>query len=112
MFEKMGFCGINCDNCDIFKAANDKNFAIELADKWKKWNPKAVASWFQCKGCKGDASLCWSRDCKIMNCAKSKNIEHCGQCSDFKCQLIIDFENDEHKHHSAAIKHLEELSKK
>jgi hypothetical protein len=82
-----------------------------LSEEWKKWDKGVKPSWFKCQGCKGPESVCWSPDCKINICAKSKNIDHCAQCDNFKCELIIEFKNDEHEHHKEAIKFLEELVK-
>lgn len=109
MFKMLGYCGLNCRDCEIYKAANDPLFAKKLAAEWRKKRPKARQEWFRCQGCKGEASLCWNKNCSIAACARRKGIEHCGQCVNFKCSLIRKFENDSYEHHARAVKKLESL---
>ena len=112
MYEDMGYCGIDCSNCEIKKAALDPKFADKLVQEWRKSNPDANRFWFRCLGCKGKADVCWGADCGIRICADNKGVEHCAQCPEFKCSLIIKFENDEHRHHTDAIRKLEGLHEK
>ncbi len=60
-------CGMNCFIC--YKHLSHKN---------------------SCPGCREDAPSKQGhcRDCKIKECAKSKNLEYCFQCSDFPCKRV------------------------
>jgi hypothetical protein len=112
VYELLGFCGINCEDCEIRKAANNRDFALRLIDEWNKTNPGVNESQLVCQGCKGEDSICWGNDCAIRICANEKGVDHCGQCFKFKCNLILEFEADEHQHHTSAIRVLEKLSGK
>ena len=110
MYEMMGFCGINCGECEIRRAANDREFAEKLIEIWKESDPDVNESWLKCQGCKGPGDICWGNDCAIRICAMEKGVDHCGQCAGFKCILINRFEADKHLHHTKAVKKLETMS--
>jgi hypothetical protein len=56
-----------------------------------------------CPGCKLDKH---GSDCEIRECAKSKELDHCGLCSDFPCDKITEFNNDGVLHHAEVIENL------
>lgn len=61
----------------------------------------------ECDGCHADSDHLWSPDCGIRLCCKfKKGYSNCSECGDFACQLILDFENDPHVHHTAAVQKL------
>lgn len=101
-------CGMDCDACPIFKAANDKKFAEKLAAGWRNTgHPKAEANWLTCQGCHGDDSLVWGEDCAVRNCSlKEKKLDNCSFCPDFPCTLLIDFELDGADDHRVAVERL------
>jgi len=63
-------CGILCSECDEF------------------WEKKT------CKGCIAIDKPCWG-ECAIKKCCKEKNIEHCGLCGDFPCDMLVEMSHDE-----------------
>ena len=83
-------CGIDCSQCEIFKAANDPQLAEETAKRWcESWQPKADASWFVCRGCRVDRSLCWTDDCRIYACCvEERGLDSCSICGDFPCEEL------------------------
>ena len=113
-WDPLAACGLDCGACPIRKAANDRGSAEELAEDWRKTgHPEAEADWFKCQGCHGPEGLVWGKDCKIRECcAKDRRLKNCGQCVDFPCELIIEYENDGHAHHRAAIKRLREMKER
>ena len=104
-------CGLDCDACPIFKAANDSRFAETLAAQWREaGQPEAVADWFKCQGCHGDDSLVWTEDCAIRKCCiQDHKFENCSMCKDFPCKLLLDFESDGLATHRAAVEHLKTM---
>ena len=104
-------CGIECDDCEIFIAANDAEFAEKLADSWRRsFQPKAKAEWFKCQGCHGDDSVVWGDDCKIRECCiKTHGLSNCSECNEFPCKLITAFENDGYAHHKTAVENLRQM---
>lgn len=101
-------CGMKCDACPIFRAANDFEFAKELAEGWPKdGNTEAEAGWFKCQGCHGSEDLLWGKECAIRDCCvKEKELENCSLCSDFPCAHVTSFESDGHPHHKMAVERL------
>ena len=60
-------CGYDCHACKFFK------------DK-------------ECAGCRIAAPLnkcVWGGGCDLHNCATSKGFNHCGQCPDFPCEMLV-----------------------
>ncbi len=61
-------CGLICDPCPFYKGEKE----------------------VKCQGClenKGD--IFWG-ECKTAKCANEKDVEHCGLCSEFPCEILID----------------------
>lgn len=48
-----------------------------------------------CKGCVAISKPFWGDACPIKVCGEGKNKEHCGQCTDFPCDLLNQFAYDE-----------------
>ncbi|MEI6913512.1 MAG: DUF3795 domain-containing protein [Armatimonadota bacterium] len=82
-------CGIDCCECDIYKASHDPEYADRLAEQWRTtWQPDATAEWFVCQGCRGDRSVCWTSDFEIYACIQDKQVEFCYECGEFSCEEL------------------------
>ncbi|MHB0998861.1 MAG: DUF3795 domain-containing protein [Armatimonadota bacterium] len=102
-------CGIDCSACSIYIAAHDAEAAERLAQEWKSWQPAAEASWFKCRGCRGDRSACWSENCDIHACCvEDKGMDSCSQCGDFPCSKLAVWAADS-PHHAAALEYLKQM---
>jgi hypothetical protein len=103
-------CGIDCSKCTIFIAAHDPVAAEKLAEEWRStWQPDAQADWFQCKGCRGDRSVCWSGDCRIYKCcAEEKKQDSCSQCTEFPCKMLENWAG-EYENHRQAFENLKKM---
>jgi hypothetical protein len=64
-------CGIECSKCDYKDQMN-------------------------CLGCVSIEKPFWDQKvgCPIKNCCESKEMEHCGYCSNFPCELLKSFAYD------------------
>ena len=104
-------CGPDCAACHIHKAANDPQFAEQLAADWRKaGHAKAEAGWFQCQGCHGPDNLVWGGDCAIRKCClKDRELSNCSPCPGFPCTLVTDFESDGSAHHKTAVENLRRM---
>ena len=107
----IAYCGINCDTCSIYAAANDPEKAEILARQWRDngWGP-ALPEWFRCQGCNGPEDKLWSEDCSIRACGKARELDNCSLCQDFPCVKILAFEA-EGGHHGQAVAVLRELAR-
>jgi len=54
-----------------------------------------------CSGCETHKGHPFWGECKLFACAKDHNIEHCGLCFDFPCDLFINQYDPEHGQKSA-----------
>ncbi len=62
-------CGIVCSECEYKKQKN-------------------------CNSCINIIKPFWGYSCPIKECAENKNIENCGKCNDFPCDLLKKFSFD------------------
>lgn len=58
-----------------------------------------------CTGCTNLEKPFWG-ECAVKLCCEGKNLEHCGQCSDFPCELLKEFAYD--KEHGDDGKRIEQ----
>jgi len=71
-------CGLICSSCEFSKIKN-------------------------CSGCAKIQSPFWGK-CSVKSCCESKALSHCGECSDFPCELLGSFAYDkEHGDNGARI---------
>lgn len=47
-----------------------------------------------CVGCVSMNKPFWGEKCLVKNCCENKNLEFCGQCKDFPCELLKEFSFD------------------
>lgn len=107
----ISYCGLNCAKCDICDAGHgnvkmrDEIVAWFLREREEKINPEQV----RCDGCRGPAERHWSSDCRMMLCAKSKEVEYCFQCEGFPCLFLKDFAADGISHHKRTVENLKRM---
>ena len=98
-FNDDSYCGIYCGACDIMNSyQTGKKQPLALF-----WNEKTVKSLhkglglkyddskpftLECHGCKSGQLFVNCRVCKKRECAISRNLAHCIDCSDYPCDEI------------------------
>ncbi|HNW99816.1 MAG TPA: DUF3795 domain-containing protein [Candidatus Cloacimonadota bacterium] len=94
----LGACGINCGNCDAYKAtmAKDEAWKKEIAEKWSQgFGQEMTPEMVTCESCmQGETVIGFGHQCKVRLCAKEKGLNHCAECADFPCSVL----NDWHAH--------------
>ncbi len=99
---KTAACGIDCSECASYKVtANQDLDAAELIVDWYRergWigeNEGAEAVLKKaplCNGCWGDNDDSFFKcGCHMLKCCKEKQLNHCGECSDFPCEQYNEF---------------------
>lgn len=63
-------CGIKCSQCAYKEQMN-------------------------CKGCVNISKPFWGESCPVKSCCEGKQLEHCGHCEEFPCELLKQFSYDE-----------------
>lgn len=104
-FKLDAYCGLYCGGCFIMNAYR-QNRTDCFPDNWI--SPIHDKD-FKCHGCKSEIVFENCRGCRIRECAKSKNIEFCNECSEFPCENIKKFEEWDLAHHKVAIHSLETI---
>ena len=117
----MAACGVDCAECASYKVTMEHDMkAAESLVEWYRgqgWigeNEGAGAVMRNnplCKGCwniTGDCFFkcgCYGRDFRI--CCTEKQINHCGECSDFPCKYYLEWANwEDAEHHKKVMEHL------
>ena len=57
----------------------------------------------KCHGCKSEILFENCRGCRIRQCAQSKNIEFCSECSEYPCENIKRIEKYNLAHHNVTV---------
>lgn len=112
-------CGLDCGACDIRKVPSDPEAAKRVVawfkkEGWLKENEgidEVMKRSMYCKGCRGDRSVHWSSDCWILQCCvDDKGHEFCYECSEFPCQRLEEW-SQENDSYGKAFSRLREMKK-
>ncbi len=62
-------CGIRCSECEYKESVN-------------------------CQGCINITKPFWGESCPVKSCCEGKNLDCCGECDEFPCDLLKSFAYD------------------
>ena len=108
-------CGLYCGACSIRSAynRNDSVLLKAMADGVSLYlGHKVEAKDLACKGCLSDVVSISCRECKMRDCAFSKGLKYCSECTDSPCELIKNFNSDGLPHHAEVlynVRHQQEI---
>jgi hypothetical protein len=99
----MGACGLDCKECDVFRAPNNPGLAQEIVEWVKKQRAIEIRPQdIHCLGCKGDRAKHWSPDCWILKCCVDKEgLEFCHQCHSFPCDKLNEWAKGSRRYQEA-----------
>lgn len=85
MRELIGYCGLDCEQCDarIATVNNDEALREKTAKLWSRLNVAEITpQMINCVGCRieGVKTPFCNDICLIRKCAESKGMETCGSC--------------------------------
>ncbi len=91
-------CGINCDECEAYRATinNDEKAREEVAKKWSDiYGANCTPLDCICEGCMEDGllSTAHAHKCGIRACVAEKELRNCGGCDEFPCEQLEEFFN-------------------
>jgi len=106
--EDLSFCGIDCNDCDVFKATatGDEEARARAHKVWLKtaqqhWGMETLdPAILSCRGCrsKGDDIFKGCRHCPMRNCAQKRGLASCGLCPEWEtCDSLAQVFADEPK---------------
>ena len=101
----LGVCGLYCGACNHYRASFPEGDHLfqKLLQK-----DKTVAE-PTCQGCRSDKLYPHCSECQIRECAESKGINHCGDCTEIPCEMLRNFQFDGRAHHLDIMDNLAEL---
>jgi hypothetical protein len=102
-FRYDSYCGIYCGSCP-FLMGSERNELDTLVKKMKREKEELY-----CEGCKGENVSVFCRNCGLKECAQQHDVEFCFECSDYPCEKLQTFKNDDSPHNSAIFKKLDSL---
>jgi hypothetical protein len=91
--EVIGFCGIVCSDCPVFKATQMNDIAerksvAELFTKQygREYKPEDI----NCDGCVNDGERIFSfcSVCGIRQCGREKRVKNCAYCTEYPCEKL------------------------
>ena len=85
MDQYIGFCGLNCEDCEarIATVTDDDVLREKVAKEWSELNDAEITpDMINCVGCRIDGvkSPYCDSICPIRQCAIEKGVETCGRC--------------------------------
>lgn len=106
MKEMIGYCGIDCEQCDVYLATVNRDEALRerTAKKWSELNQVEITpAMLYCDGCRADGVKTYycSELCAIRRCAAGRGYATCGECAGLEhCATVapIHSHNSEAKH--------------
>jgi hypothetical protein len=89
MAVRMGYCGDICDYCPRYIATKngDKDELNKVAILWHKVGARSqivAPEEMACNGCVPDNACPFG----IAECASGRNLNHCGECSEYPCPTL------------------------
>lgn len=103
----IGYCGLYCGACEHYVASleSGKHLLNQIV------SAGIIPEDYICAGCRANKKDIYShcKDCKIRSCNEGKNISHCALCTQFPCDTLVDFQNNEYIHHRDIMNNLKEL---
>lgn len=111
--QMIAVCGLNCSECDIFRASDNPEIAQRIVNWFKEERHIDVKiEDIHCLGCREDRTKHWSPDCWILRCCvDEKGLEFCYQCEDFPCEKLSEWAK-ESKKYEEALNRLKEMGKR
>ena len=92
----IAYCGMDCSKCEGYLATKEDNDAKrkEVAEKWTiQYNTDIKPEQINCNGCKSDEIKFFFTEsmCPIRKCNIEKSTSNCAECSEYKCEKLINF---------------------
>lgn len=81
-------CGLYCGACTLYIASTDDPERLQmLADEFRS-TPEDI----RCFGCRSGRLGIHCRECRFKSCAEEKGISFCGECAEYPCAELVDFQ--------------------
>lgn len=83
-------CGLFCPSCNLFIGTREDSERLKtLARRLQRPTTE-----LECHGCRTDKRSFFCREnCKMASCAAEKGIDFCGECREYPCSELKDFQS-------------------
>jgi hypothetical protein len=83
-------CGLFCKGCGVYYSTQE-NDEVRLKFIAEKLNIPFEE--IRCQGCRSETRTAYCKDCFIIQCAGEKGIDFCGECKDYPCTELKEFQS-------------------
>lgn len=96
----LAYCGVLCNECEIYKATISDDFdeRKNVAQKFTSSEYPLTVENINCLSCSFENEIVFKfcMECEIRKCGVERKIENCGHCKEYPCNLLKKpFEMDE-----------------
>ena len=92
MKQHIGYCGIKCSDCAIYKATvnNDIKMKAEIARNWSTAEYELKEEEINCFGCRSNNTevISFVLGCDIRECANKNSVSYCCLCKSYECEKL------------------------
>jgi len=82
-------CGLYCPACSVFIGTQEDPQRLESIAKQSNSTPEEI----KCFGCRSEKRFIFcEQDCKMFPCAQEKGIDFCGECEEYPCNDLKEFQ--------------------
>jgi hypothetical protein len=86
--KEAAICGLFCPACSIYIGTTEDPKRLEQMSKMFNTPIEEM----KCYGCRSDIRISYCDNCSLEKCAIEKGIDFCGQCPDYPCSDIKEFQ--------------------
>ena len=82
-------CGLFCPACSVFIGTREEPERLATLSQ----RMGIPVEELRCEGCRSEKRCFFCRDkCKMVQCAADRGVEFCGECADYPCRELRDFQ--------------------
>jgi hypothetical protein len=87
--ELAAVCGLYCGGCGIYLATQEND--VPKLEYYAKMMNQTIDE-TRCNGCRSDVVTNYCKKCTFTKCAADKGIGFCGDCAEYPCTDLMDFQ--------------------
>lgn len=87
--KRVAVCGLFCPACTYFIATNEDPERLKRLAAMRNLPVEDL----RCEGCRAEIRTGYCKSCSFSACATKKGIEFCGECADYPCTELKEFQS-------------------
>lgn len=81
-------CGLYCPGCTLYIGSTEEPERLA----WIAGRFGVTPEEARCLGCRSDVQSFYCQACEIKKCADERDLEFCGLCADYPCEMLSEFQ--------------------